>query len=325
MPKSAGQKQKILTLMQILLRETDEQHPMTISDMITRLSAFGVNAERKTIYDDLETLRLFGLDIVALRSRGCVYYVGNRDFELPELKLLVNAVESSRFITEKKSRELINKLETLASKYDGAKLQRQVFIHNRVKTMNESIYYNVDAIHEAIAAEKKIRFQYFEYNIQKERVFRKDGKVYVVSPVALNWAEENYYLIARGDHEGLTHYRVDKMSGIEQTDEQSQADLKDFNLADYSKKVFGMFGGEEIAVKLRVNNNLIGVVIDRFGKEVMPIKEDEAHFTVTVNVAVSPVFIGWLFGFGSQMKVLAPQSLINELKGQVAELYTLYQ
>ncbi|MCL1806787.1 MAG: WYL domain-containing protein [Oscillospiraceae bacterium] len=315
MPKSPNQKLKLLYLMRILLTQTDEAHMLSVNDLISKLAEYGVAAERKTIYDDIEALRLYGIDIVMVKSKSYGYYVASRDFELPELKLLADAVQSSNFITEKKSKELVKKLQNLASAHDAKKLQRQVFIQNRVKNMNESIYYSVDTLHEAIAESKKISFQYFDYNIQKERVFRRDGARYTVNPVVLAWNEGYYYLIAHSDNrEELTHYRVDKMSGVEKLDESRSTAVGRFDLAEYSKKVFGMFGGEETVVTLRVHNQLVGAVIDRFGKDIAMTADGGQHFTVRVRVVLSPVFYGWLFQFGELCEVLSPQTLKDELK-----------
>jgi len=320
MPKSEGQKLKLLYLMRILLSETDESHQLTLNQLITKLAECGVSAERKTVYDDMEALRFFGLDIVKERSKSYGYYVAGRDFELPELKLLADAVQSSKFITEKKSTELIRKLEGLASVHDAGKLQRQVFIQNRVKNMNESIYYSVDALHEAITEGKKISFRYFDYNIGKKRVFRRDGAAYIVSPIALSWSEENYYLIAHTDErEGFTHFRVDRMSDVKKLEEKRKAGVGGLNLANYSKKVFGMFGGEESEVRLRMNNRLATAVIDRFGKDMILITDGENHFTVSLRVVISPIFYGWLFQFGELCEVLSPQSLKDDLKTRAKE------
>jgi predicted DNA-binding transcriptional regulator YafY len=320
MPKSTGQKLKLLYLMRILLTQTDESHMLTVGELITKLAGFGISAERKTVYDDIEALRQFGLDIVMEKSKSYGYYVAGRDFELPELKLLADAVQSSKFITEKKSLELIKKLEGLASIYDAGKLRRQVFIQNRVKSMNESIYYSVDALHEAITDGKKISFRYFDYNIRKKRVFRRDGAAYTVSPVALSWSEENYYLIAHSEErEGFTHFRVDRMSDVKKLSERRNTSAKALNLASYSKKVFGMFGGEESDVRLRVNNQLATAVLDRFGKDVIMLADGEHHFTVSLRVVPSPVFYGWLFQFGELCEVLSPQSLKDDLKRRAEE------
>jgi predicted DNA-binding transcriptional regulator YafY len=321
MPKSFNQKLKILYLMRILLAQTDEKHHLSVNELISKLSDYGISAERKTVYDDIEALRQFGLDIVMEKSKSYGYYVAHRDFELPELKLLADAVQASNFITEKKSKELIKKLQNLASTHDAGKLRRQVYIQNRVKNMNESIYYSVDTLHEAVAEGKKISFQYFDYNIRKERIFRRDGAHYTVNPVVLAWNEGYYYLIAHSDsREELTHYRVDKMSGVEKLDENRSTAAGKFDLAEYSKKVFGMFGGEETTVKLRVHNQLAGAVIDRFGKDIRMIADGDKHFTVSVRVALSPVFYGWLFQFGELCEVMSPQSLKDELKNRAEKL-----
>ena len=321
MPKSMGQKIKILYLMRILLEQTDEAHPLSINELISKLADYGVTAERKTIYDDIETLRQFGIDIVMEKSKSYGYYVGGRDFELPELKLLADAVQSSKFITERKSMELIKKLEGLASNYDASKLQRQVYVQNRVKNMNESIYYSVDTLHEAIAEGKRISFKYTYYNTDKKRVYRRDGARYVVSPIVLSWNEENYYLIAYSDErDGFSHYRVDRMSGVKKLDDGRSDYTNSFNLADYSKKIFGMFPGDESDVKLRLHNSLVDAAIDRFGKDIMLAKDGEQHFTVMIRVVLSPVFYGWLFQFGELCEVVSPQSLRDVLKIRAEKL-----
>ena len=314
MPKSTGQKLKILYIMKILLAETDEGHPITVGALIEKLSAYGISAERKAIYDDIEALRQFGLDIVMEKSRANGYYIAARDFQMPELKLLADAVQSSKFITEKKSRALIKKLQSQASVYEAGKLRRQVYMHNRVKSMNESIYYSVDSLHDAIAGGRQISFKYFDYNIAKERVFRRDGARYTVSPIALTWSDEHYYLIAHTeDREGFSHYRVDRMSGVAVREESCSDAIKGFDLADYTKKVFGMFGGAETDVSLRIHNSMAGAVIDRFGKEASMAADGEAHFILRARVALSPIFYGWLFQFGDLCEVVAPQSLKDAL------------
>ena len=314
MAKSSNQKEKILHLMKILLDQTDETHKLSVNDLIAKLAALDIKAERKTIYDDIETLRQFGFDIIMEKSKSYGYYIGKRDFELPELKLLADAVQSSKFITERKTMQLIKKLEGLMSKHDAGKLRRQVYVQNRVKSMNESIYYSVDALHEAISEDKKISFKYFTYDVQKNQIFRRGGDLYIVSPAALTWNEENYYLIAYSDErKSITHFRVDRMSCVKKLPEQRHAAAKGFKLAEYSKKVFGMFSGEEAEVKLRVNNKLISGVIDRFGKDVIMIPDGDTHFTIRVRVAISPIFYGWLFQFGDLCEVIEPQSIKNEL------------
>jgi len=313
--------------MQILLNETDENHPLTINELIVKLAAYNIDVERKTVYADIEALRQFGLDIKMQKSKTFDYFIASRTFELPELKLLVDAVQASKFITVKKSNELIKKLESLTSKYEATQLQRQVYVSNRIKTMNESIYYNVDAIHQAIAERKKICFQYFEYTVDKQKKFRKDGKYYTVSPVSLIWDDENYYLISYSSkYNGFTHYRIDKMNNIRLNDEPLETfDQEEFDVALYAQKIFGMFNGQEQQVTLQFDNSLAGVVIDRFGKDIHISKSDEKHFTVTLKIAISPVFFGWLFQFGTMAKVLSPESLIKDIHLQANAILHQYE
>jgi len=328
MPKSPNQKLKLLYLMRILLQRTDENHPMTVAEMISALAANDISAERKSIYDDLEALRLFGLDVVQVKGKNTVYYIGSRDFELPELKLLVDSVQSSKFITEKKTFSLIKKIENLASAYDAQLLQRQVYVRGRVKSMNESVYYNVDEISNAINADKVIRFQYFEYTVKKERRFRKDGELYEVSPFALMWDDENYYLLAWDDDaQMLKHYRVDKMTGISMTDlhRKGKEAFEKIDMSSYSGHVFGMFTGSEEYVKLKFASHLVGAVIDRFGKDIMIFPQGEDFFTVSIPVAVSPQFFAWVFGFGGEVEILSPTSVRDEMKNRLLLVSERYE
>ena len=267
MARSSFQKLKILYIMEYLLRNTDEGHPVTVARLIAELESHGISAERKSIYDDIESLREYGLDIIQSGAgKGSGYYVASRDFELPELKLLVDSVQSSKFITHKKTLSLIKKIEGLASVYEAQLLRRQVYVKNRIKTMNESIYYNVDEVHRGIAENRKIRFHYFEYTVQKERRFRKDGAWYVMSPFALSWDDENYYLVAFDSAAGvIKHFRVDKMADIEVTEEErdGQEIYAALDMGVYARKTFGMFTGEEVSVQMRFENDLVGVVLDR--------------------------------------------------------------
>ena len=327
MAKGSNQKIKILYLMKILLEQTDEEHGLTLEEITSLLSSYGVDAERKTLYDDFEVLRLFGLDIEKRRSKATTYHIVNREFELPELKLLVDAVQASKFITHKKSNQLIRKIESFASKYDAQKLQRQVFVANRIKTMNESIYYTVDYIHEAIINNVQITFQYFEWNEKKEKVLRHGGRLYEISPWALCWDDENYYMIGFEQSSKLIkHFRVDKMLKIGLTDKKRDGAerFKNFDMALYSKKTFGMFSGNEKSVILRCENRLAGVFIDRFGQDVMLRKRDDSHFEVTVKVNVSPVFLGWVLSFGSAVKIVSPDEVAEELKALINQASIQY-
>ncbi len=318
MPKSYGQKAKILLLMDYLLHSTDEAHPTTIRRLTEYLESMGVSAERKALYDDLETLRTYGLDIVKTgNGRDSAYYVGARDFELPELKLLVDSVQSSKFITQRKTGELIRKLEKLASAHDAQLLQRQVFVQNRIKTMNESVYYNVDAIHAGISQNKKIRFKYFDMTVGKQRSYRKGGAFYTVSPYALNWDAENYYLVAFDAEAGrIKHYRVDRMASIVTTDQprDGQEAYSALDMAEYTKAVFGMFAGEPQNVRMRFESALVGPVLDRLGTDAMLIPDGEGHFTVQAKIVVSQPFFAWLFGFGARAQILEPGSVAEQYR-----------
>jgi len=327
MPKSPNQKLKLLYIMQLLLEKSDEQHPISMSEIIAHLEANAISAERQSIYDDIESLRLFGMDIIQQRGTNSGYYVASRDFELPELKLLVDSVQSSKFITQKKTIALIKKIESLASVYEAQLLHRQVYVKNRIKTMNESIYYNVDEIHSGIATDCKICFKYFEYSISKERVCKHGGAKYCVSPFALTWDDENYYMLGFDRDAGkIKHFRVDKMMEISLLDERrdGRESFENLDLAAYSRTLFGMFTGKDERVSLEFSNNLIGAVIDRFGKDTAIIPADEGHFCVHTEVAVSPQFFGWLCGFGDGVRVIAPEGVVAQMKGHIEAIWHLY-
>lgn len=312
MAKAEGQKLKLLYIIDILKQNTDENHPITTADLIEKLAVYGVSAERKSIYDDINKLIDFGYDIERISTRnGGGYYLVEREFELPELKLLVDAVQSSRFITQKKSRELIKKLEALVSKHDAVKLQRQVYVAGRVKTDNESIYYNVDNIHRAIQENRQITFYYYDWNIKKELVKREDVPR-KVSPWALIWKDENYYLAAfDSKSQIMKHFRVDKIGKVLVSDEPRDGleEYEKVDLAVYSNKNLGMFSGDEEMVVLETNSKLVGVIIDKFGKDVdiRPISEDKIR--VRIKVLVSGQLYGWLCGIGKDMKIVSPENV----------------
>ena len=328
MPRESSQKLKLLYVMRYLLRSSDEAHPVTVQQIIDFLSGEGIPAERKSIYDDVEALRRFGLDIIQAKiGRQSGYYVGSREFELPELKLLVDSVQSSKFITYKKTLTLIRKIESLASVYEAQLLSRQVYVKNRIKTMNESIYYNVDEIHNGISNNRKIRFLYFEYNVAKERQYRHGGAYYVVSPFAMTWDDENYYLVAYDSEAGIIkHYRVDKMEKISTLDEErdGQEVYQALDMAVYTRKTFGMFTGEEIKVQMRFENHLVGAVLDRLGSEVFIVPDGPAHFTVRTDVVVSPQFFAWVLGFGSQAQIVGPAHVVDGMKAHIGSVAALY-
>lgn len=328
MARSANQKLKLLYLMRYLLRNSDENHPVTVRQMGEYLRGQGISAERKSLYDDIEALQQFGLDIIQVKDGNFYgYYVGSRDFELPELKLLVDSVQSSKFITHKKTRSLIEKIERLGSVHEADQLRRQVFVANRIKTMNESIYYNVDEIHNGISNNRKIRFLYFEYNVAKERQYRHGGAYYVVSPFAMTWDDENYYLVAYDSEAGIIkHYRVDKMEKISTLDEErdGQEVYQALDMAVYTRKTFGMFTGEEIKVQMRFENHLVGAVLDRLGSEVFIVPDGPAHFTVRTDVVVSPQFFAWVLGFGPQAQIVSPAHVVDSMKAHIGSVAALY-
>ncbi len=328
MPKGTNQKFKLYRLAQIMLEKTDDEHYITMPEILSSLEAYGVTADRKSIYNDLRDLEVLGIEVEGEPVGGRYHYrVLNRPFELPELKLLVDAIQSSKFITERKTNALIKKLEQLVSQYEAVKLQRQVYVSGRIKTMNESIYYTVDAIHNAISENKKIRFQYYQWNVKKEMKLRHGGAFYHISPWGLSWDDENYYLVGYdSEADTLKHYRVDKMLHIQMSDEkrEGQEHFERLDMADYAKKSFGMFGGKEQKVKLLVKNELAGVMIDRFGKDIMMIPKDENYFTVNVDVHVSNQFLGWVFSLGDGVKIISPDEVVEQMKQEVERLQQQY-
>lgn len=328
MPKGSNQKLKLYHLAQIMLENTDDDHYITMPEIMSALEAYEVTADRRTIYADLKDLEALGIEVEGEPvGGGYRYHVVERPFELPELKLLVDAIQSSKFITERKTNALIRKLEKLVSKYEAMKLQRQVYVSGRIKTMNESIYYTVDTIHNAISENRKIRFQYFQWNVKKEMELRHDGAYYHISPWGLSWDAENYYLIGYDSEAGkIKHYRVDKMLRLQMSDEKREGKkyFKKLDMADYAKKSFGMFGGREEKVKLLVENTLAGVIIDRFGKDIMLIPSDEEHFTVNVDVHVSTQFFGWIISLGERVKILGPEEAVAQMKEEIQRLARQY-
>ena len=325
---AVSQKLRLLYLAKVLMEKTDEKHSMTMPQIIEALGAYGITVERKTIYSDVEDLRNFGLDIIGEKEGNKFnYFVASREFELAELKLLVDSVQAAKFITTKKSNQLIIKLEHLASEEEAKKLQRQVYVSGRIKTNNESIYYNVDKIHDAINQNVKITFQYFQWNVKKEQELRHGGNRYCISPWALVCESENYYLIGYDEESQIIkHYRVDKMLRISLT-KQGRRGKKEFeqkNMAAYTKKIFGMYDGEEERVKMQFRNYLAGVVIDRFGKDVTLRPVDEEHFEVALEIAVSNQFFGWLISLGNGARIMGPENVVEKMRKIAKELNRLY-
>lgn len=323
------QKLKILYLVDILMRNTDANHDITLQEILDKLEANGVTAERKSLYDDIAQLGDYGIKVEKKQYGKTVHYkVINRDFELAELKLLVDSVQSAKFITEEKSNELIKKLERLTSRQSASELQRQVHVAGRVKAMNNDILSNVDAIHSAIASDVKISFQYFQWNVKKEPELRKNGERYVISPWGLSWDDENYYMIGYdSEAKKIKHYRVDKMMNTKIIGNRRDGKdiIKKMDMAAYAKKMFGMFHGEEQSVEILCENGLAGVMIDRFGKDVRMLKVDDEHFRVFVKVAASKHFIHWIMALGDGAKIIGPESLVKEISDEIKRLIKQYK
>ena len=309
------------------MQETDEEHAITLQEIVDKLNAYGVTAERKSLYSDIENLRIFGLDIEGFQMDRTFYYqVVNRDFQLPELKLLVDAVQASKFITEKESKELIDRLSAYASKYQASQMNRQVFVNGRVKSRNEKNYYSVDNVYSAIDNDKKISFQYYHYDVSKKEVLAHDGKVYKVSPWAMCWDDEKYYMVAYDEEAGkIKHYRVDKMIKTEVLDEKRSGKdvFKKENMAQYTHRLFGMFDGEVQNVELLCTNDMANVIYDRFGLDTRVLKVDDEHFIARVSVAVSKLFLGWIMALEG-VQIVGPDNVVDEMKKQILQQYEMY-
>ncbi|MBO7515511.1 MAG: WYL domain-containing protein [Lachnospiraceae bacterium] len=328
MPKGSNQELKLYYLSRIMLEKTDDEHMITMPEILQALEAYDVTADRKSIYDDLDALRVLGIDVIGEKvGRNYYYHVGSKQFEIAELKLLVDAIQSSKSISEKKSEELIRKLAGMASKYEAAQLKRQVVVQGRVKTMNESIYYFVDDVHRAIAENKQIRFEYMKWNLEKKMERRRE-RPYEVSPWALTWDDENYYLIAYDEEtDGIKHFRVDKMKSI-QVLEKKRAGLerfKEFDLARYAKMNFGMFAGEFKKVKLAFENDKVGIILDRFGRDIQIHPSKQQGWSETyVDVALSDQFLGWIFALGTGVKIVSPKEVVERYKKELKAMYDQY-
>ena len=319
---------KTVYIGRILYERTDEEHSLNASQIEDILrSEYGITVHRQTIYHEVDKLREADMDIVKQDGKFGGYYVASRQFELAELKLMVDAVQSSRFITKKKSEELIRKLETLCSREEAKQLSGQVVVYDRPKTVNETIYYNVDRLHAAIYQSRQITFRYVEWTVRKQTEYRHDGAFYVVSPLHLVWDDENYYLIAYDEKEGkVKHYRVDKMRDMDLLQEKRSKEAigQQVNLASFGKKTFGMFGGRDVQVHLHCKNHLAGVVLDRFGPGIWMIPKGESHFSAVVTVTVSPQFFGWVTAIGEEMQIEGPEEIREEYRAYLQRILDGY-
>ncbi len=328
MPRSSNQKLKLLMLSDIFKSESSEEYPLSIAELIEKLGNYGIEAERKSLYSDIEALCQYGMDIVKTgSSSNTAYYLASSDFEIHELKLLADAVACSKFITEKKSRELIGKLGTLANRYDAGELKRNVIVSDRIKNGNEQIYYNIDNIQKAIRLKKKIRFLYFDYDRKKLKRYHNGGAYSEVSPYALCWREENYYLVGYYQkYEAVTNFRVDKIEKVEIVEDEKRTEPpENFNLNEYTKKRFGMFSGDDLRITLKVHNSLSGVIFDRFGKNITVTIDDDDHFLINQPVTVSPILFGWLCQFGNKIEIFSPENVRKDFKKYIANIYNMYK
>lgn len=321
-------KLRTLILMRILLQKTNEDHPLNAAGLAKELEYYDMTIDRKTVYKDIEILRDFGLDIQQAKGTGGGYYIGGRDFELAELKLLVDSVQSCKFITSKKSMELIRKLGQLTNEHEARQLQRYVYIYNRIKSSSETIYYIVDDIHTAMLNNRQIRFRYAEWTMQKKLEAKNHGMEYVVSPWALTWNDQNYYLIGyEQEAQDIRHYRVDKIQKLAvcDTEREGKEAFRNFDLALFSKKTFGMYHGKDEKVTLSCENSMIGVIIDRFGKDSMIIPADENHFHINTLISTSPQFFGWIAGLSGKVVIHSPEYVRDEYKEYLKGLLESYE
>jgi len=315
MPKSDNQKLKILYILDYLQRNSHDEKLVRTAELISMLDReHNISCDRKTVYSDIAALQDYGVDIISVPGKNGGYYIASRNFELPELKLLIDAVQSSRYLTEKKSRELIEKLCTQCNEHDANLMRRNVLVSGRVKSMNETIYYNVDSIQEAISQNKQIRFRYFDWDLGCKRRYR--DKEYLASPYGLCQDNENCYLLAYAQRHGITSYRVDRMSDIQLSEDARIPcpELTGKALHEHANQLFQMFAGDAVSVKMRFHRELINVVVDRFGKDTMLIPDGDDHFNFTVKVAVSPMFLSWVIGFGNKAKILYPESVAQQCR-----------
>ena len=303
-------KDRLLTLLQLLLSETDEDHPITVTEITARLESEGITADRKTLYKDVDTLQAHGYDVVCVRRTQNQYFIGNRDFDLAELALLVDAVQAAKFITTRKSQRLIKNLQSLTSVHQADKLNRRLFVEKQVKSENERVLYSVDLLHNAINSGVKITFQYTDYTATKRKVVKHGGKIYSFSPYELLWNSDNYYALGYSDsHEKVITIRIDRITKPELTELKAVPKPKGFRVEEYSRAVFQMYDGEPQTVTIRCENDLMKSVIDRFGEKVKTALDGNEHFTAEVPVSVSNTFFGWVVGFGGRMEIAAPQEV----------------
>lgn len=312
MTTSNAQKLKLLYLMDFLQKETDPDHGLTMTQLIEKLGERGISAERKSLYKDIEALISFGMDIRKYQRQPVEYALAERDFELSELMLLVDAVQSSRFLSDGKSKALVRSIRAMASTKERSALNKQVHVHGRPRVQTESDFNTVDKIQETMACRRKISFQYFMYGTAKQKIARKAGAAHVGTPISLTYSDGNYYLVAYSDaDQEIRRYRVDRMDKVQTLDEKAERNeiIRAYDADDVGKCAFGMYDGERTQVTLHVQENVMNVIIDRFGRDVTSKPTDDgAAAIVTAHVMVSPVFFGWLVQMGPSVRIDAPAS-----------------
>lgn len=308
-----SEKSRLMVLYKYFYENTDEDHQVTYDDILQYLKDHDVPANNKTVRDDIQLLMDMGYDVVRVVSRPNRYFMGQRELEAAEVKLLIDAVSSSRFITEKKSRDLSRKLGNLASVYQRKNLRRNIYATHRVKTDNEEIYYTVDVVNNAINSRKKIAFQYSEYSVYGEKVLRNDGEIYELSPYALFWNDDYYYVVGWSDkHQNVSVFRTDRLYKPAILKEKAEKRPQDFKLEDYSKRIFEMFDGEPTEVRLKCRSEFMKYIVDRFGDNLPVIVANDDQFVVTVEVSLSPTFYAWIFRFNGGIRILSPKKAIDE-------------
>ena len=317
------QKLKLLYLMQMLLEETDAQQGLSMPDILARLSENGIGAERKSVYRDIESLRAFGLDIRTYHRAPVEYAIGSRDFEMNELVLMVDAVQSLRFLSERKANALVNSIKGLASVPQRKTLDRQLHVEGRIRSQTESVFAALDCIHQALAEKRKLNFTYCDYDVNKNRVPRKGARIYCETPVRLIHSEGNYYLAAYNDkHAGITIYRVDRMAKVHVSDEPASRNeiVANFDVTQYESRSFSMFGGKTVPVTLTVAKEAMNAVVDRFGRDVHTVAIDQDHARVSAMVMISPTLYGWLAQFGNQIQVEQPRELVEGYRAHLQKI-----
>lgn len=326
-------KMKLLRVWDILRDHSDEDHPISAAEICRHLEKYGIPAERKGIYKDIEILQDYGLDIIPTKTPTAGYFLAERDFEIPEIQLIADAVQAANFITPKKTRQLLGKLESKLSCEQSKDIRRSIYIDNRNKCDNEEIYYSIDVIHKAINAKKKIKFQYCKVTLPKEGKATEVGKELVISPYALTWANDRYYLVGNNaKYDNLIHLRVDKMKQVEMTDEKIRhfsqvSEYKtSFNIADYSKKAFNMFGGKEVILDLRCDDSLIDQMWDKFGRDIYIRNRSDGRFTFSAKALLSEGLVAWILQFGKSVTVISPAELakmVCDTAKETVEQYNL--